>query len=40
MGFGTLSNEVLEHLAESREQQRQDETVSQDEVKEPAGVDD
>jgi PHD/YefM family antitoxin component YafN of YafNO toxin-antitoxin module len=35
-----LSDEALEHLAGSREQREQGETVSQDEVKEPTGVDD
>ena len=34
-----LSEEALEHLAESREQRARDETVSQDEVKEQLGID-
>jgi PHD/YefM family antitoxin component YafN of YafNO toxin-antitoxin module len=35
-----LSDEALEHLAESREQREQGETVSQDEVKDQLGIDD
>lgn len=35
-----LSAEVLEHLAESREQREQGETVSQEDVKEQLGIDD
>ncbi|MGM0371882.1 MAG: ribbon-helix-helix domain-containing protein [Halobacteriota archaeon] len=35
-----LSTEALEHLAESREQREQGETVSQDEVKDRLGIDD
>ncbi|WP_238330752.1 hypothetical protein [Haloglomus irregulare] len=35
-----LSEEALDHLAESREQREQGETVSQDDVKERLGIDD
>jgi PHD/YefM family antitoxin component YafN of YafNO toxin-antitoxin module len=35
-----LSEEALEHLAESREQREQGETVSQDDVKDRLGIDD
>ena len=35
-----LSAEALEHLAESREQREQGETVSQDDVKDRLGIDD
>ncbi|MFC7044791.1 ribbon-helix-helix domain-containing protein [Halobacteriaceae archaeon GCM10025711] len=35
-----LSEEVLQHLEESREQRERDETVSQDDVKERLGIDD
>jgi Arc/MetJ-type ribon-helix-helix transcriptional regulator len=35
-----LSEEALDHLAESREQREQSETVSQDDVKERLGIDD
>lgn len=35
-----LSEEALEHLAESRTQREQDETVSQDEVKDRLDIDD
>ncbi|MFC4247745.1 ribbon-helix-helix domain-containing protein [Natribaculum luteum] len=35
-----LSEEVLEHLAESRKQRKQGETVSHDEVKDRLGIDD
>jgi len=35
-----LSEEALEHLAESREQREQGETMSQDDVKDRLGVDD
>jgi len=35
-----LSTEALEHLAESRKQREQGETVSQDDVKDRLGIDD
>ena len=35
-----LSEEALEHLAESRDQREQGETVSQDDVKDRLGIDD
>ena len=35
-----LSSEALEHLAKSRDQREQGETVSQDEVKDRLGIDD
>ncbi|MGZ0748451.1 ribbon-helix-helix domain-containing protein [Haloparvum sp. AD34] len=35
-----LSEEALEHLAESRKQREQGETVSQDDVKDRLGIDD
>lgn len=35
-----LSAEALEHLAESRTQREQNETVSQDDVKDQLGIDD
>ncbi|WP_276275100.1 ribbon-helix-helix domain-containing protein [Haladaptatus sp. QDMS2] len=35
-----LSEEALEHLAESREQREQSETVSHEDVKERLGIDD
>jgi PHD/YefM family antitoxin component YafN of YafNO toxin-antitoxin module len=35
-----LSAEALKHLAESREQREQGETVSQDDVKDRLGIDD
>ena len=35
-----LSEEALKHLAESRKQREQDETVSQDDVKDRLGIDD
>lgn len=35
-----LSDEALQHLAESREQRERGETVSQEEVKDRLGIDD